>query len=91
MTSRTPHSSVLSLAFKAGSREDWTSALKRETAFPSEDGVRYEVYKMKPETTIGDMESSKWVAYALRASVMRFWELAKVSERGFGGLSMSAC
>lgn len=78
---RTPQSSVLSLAFKAGYREDWTSALKRETELPSDDGVHYEVYKQRVDTTIGDMESSKWIAYALRASVMRFWELLKVSTR----------
>lgn len=70
---------MLSLGFKAGAREDWTSALKRESALSSEDGVKYEVYKMKPEATIGEMQSSKWVAYALRASVMRFWDLTKVS------------
>ncbi|KAH8101970.1 3-hydroxy-3-methylglutaryl-coenzyme A reductase [Cristinia sonorae] len=78
--SRTAHSAILSLAFKAGSREDWTSALKHETVLPSDDGVRYEVYKIRPEASIGDMQSSKWVAYALRASVMRFWELAKKAD-----------
>ncbi|TCD61858.1 3-hydroxy-3-methylglutaryl-coenzyme A (HMG-CoA) reductase isozyme [Steccherinum ochraceum] len=79
-SSRTPHSSVLSLAFKAGYRDDWTSALKREAELPSDDGIHYEVYKQRAETTIGEMESSKWIAYALRASVMRFWELAKKAD-----------
>ncbi|THH30207.1 hypothetical protein EUX98_g3993 [Antrodiella citrinella] len=65
---------------QAGAREEWTSALKRETAFPSDDGIRYEVYKMKAETSIGNMQSSRWIAYALRASVMRFWELAKKAD-----------
>lgn len=32
----------------------------------------------KTQETIGEMKSSKWIAYALRALVIRFWELTKV-------------
>lgn len=40
------------------------------------DGVRYDVAG-KPEK-IMDMKSGKWIAYAVRSLVLRFWDLAKV-------------
>ncbi|KAK0482246.1 hydroxymethylglutaryl-coenzyme A reductase-domain-containing protein [Armillaria novae-zelandiae] len=34
----------------------------------------------REQETIGDMKSSKWVAYAARAFVMRFWDLARKAD-----------
>lgn len=45
----------------------------------SADEVHFEV--MGREERIGEMRSGKWVAYAARGLVLRFWELAKVSAR----------
>lgn len=81
---KSPHLSTLSLTFAPGSREDWTSALKREASFTPEDTeIKYEIQSVKREETIGEMKSSKWIAYALRALVLRFWDLGKVSHSYF--------
>ncbi|OCH91254.1 3-hydroxy-3-methylglutaryl-coenzyme A reductase [Obba rivulosa] len=71
--------SVLTLSFAPGTREEWATALKEERSV-TVDGVRYEVVGAKQEQTIGEMKSTKWVAYALRALVVRFWELAKKAD-----------
>lgn len=70
-------SSTLTLSFKPGMREDWLGALKREQTIVV-DGVKYDVDAGKRHESIGEMQSSKWVAYALSALVLRFWELTKV-------------
>ena len=78
MTVSEPGSSPsLTLAFKPGTREDWLGALRRENSILV-DGVKYTVDAGKRQESIGEMKSSKWVAYALSALVLRFWELAKV-------------
>ncbi|EMD34668.1 hypothetical protein CERSUDRAFT_116857 [Gelatoporia subvermispora B] len=71
--------SVLTLSFAPGTREEWATALKEERAI-SVDGVLYEVVGAKQQETIGEMKSGKWVAYALRALVVRFWELTKKAD-----------
>lgn len=71
--------SSITLSFTPGAREDWVGALKRMTSF-TVNGTRYEVQSLKRIETIGEMQSSKWVAYALYALVMRFWELAKKAD-----------
>ena len=70
-------SPVLTLSFKPGSREDWIGALKQAKNLIV-DGVKYELDAGKRQESIGEMKSSKWVAYALSALVLRFWELTKV-------------
>jgi hydroxymethylglutaryl-CoA reductase (NADPH) len=70
------------LAFKHGMREDWINALMGPPiVFTDENGVRFEVDSGRPSSdalTIGQMRDAKWVAYAARALVIRFWDLAKV-------------
>lgn len=44
------------------------------------DGARYEIMNSKRSLSIGEMKSSKWVAYALGALVVRFWELGKKAD-----------
>ncbi|KAI0827168.1 3-hydroxy-3-methylglutaryl-coenzyme A reductase [Trametes gibbosa] len=69
----------LTLSFQPGNRDDWMAALRREkTIFV--DGMKYEVDAGKRHVSIGEMNSSKWVAYALSALVLRFWELAKKAD-----------
>ena len=52
-------------------------ALKREKEIVVE-GVKYVIDTGKRQESIGEMKSTKWVAYALSALVLRFWELTKV-------------
>lgn len=74
----TPRSLTQTLAFKPGSRDDFVAAVTRffKSAVDGSD-VRFE-FESREQETIGDMKSSKWVAYAMRAFVVRFWDLAKV-------------
>ena len=67
----------LTLAFKAGSREAWSSALHR-AALPLDSSMTR--FQVEPIQTggIGEMRSGKWVAYAARALVVRVWDLTKV-------------
>jgi hydroxymethylglutaryl-CoA reductase (NADPH) len=76
-TSTSPSSVVFS--FQAGTREDWVGALKRTTSFTVDD-MRYDVQSPKRSESIGEMKSSKWVAYALWALGVRFYELAKKAD-----------
>ncbi|KAL6300816.1 3-hydroxy-3-methylglutaryl-coenzyme A reductase [Sparassis latifolia] len=78
-TSTSDSSSMLTLAFLPESREDWVAALQHENAIIV-DGAKYVVESVKREETIREMKSGKWVAYALRALVLRFWELAKKAD-----------
>jgi hypothetical protein len=77
------------LAFKSGMRKDWVGALTGESnlhtqppkVFTDENGIRFEVDSGKPPADalpIGQMKNGKWVAYAARALVIRFWDLAMV-------------
>ena len=72
-------SGSLTLSFTPGSRDDWVGALKRSTSF-TVDGATYAVQNPKRGESIGEMKSSKWVAHALGALVMRFWELIKKAD-----------
>ena len=71
---------TLTLSFKPGAREDWLAALRQQNTIVV-DGVKYVVDAGKRQESIGEMKSSKWVAYALSALVLRFWELAKVTSQ----------
>ncbi|THH00709.1 hypothetical protein EW026_g1843 [Hermanssonia centrifuga] len=72
-------SRILTLSFIPGAREDWIGAVKRSTSFTI-DGTTFEVQSPKRNETIGEMRSSKWVAYALWALGVRFWELTKKAD-----------
>lgn len=78
---------VQTLAFKPGMREEWMSALihhdKAARTFVDETGVRFEIDlpKMGGESTpLGQMRNGRWVAYAARSLVIRFWDLAKKAD-----------
>lgn len=71
----------VALAFLPGSREEWINTLKTVGEFIDENGVTFEVEHPPngaDDVDIGQMRSGKWVAYAVRALIMRFWALAKV-------------
>ena len=67
-------------------RDDWVSALlgvhhNTPTLFTDESGISFEVDSGKPSSdalAISQMRNGKWVAYAARALVIRFWDLARV-------------
>jgi len=62
-----------------GTHEEFANALKGQLVYPADTfGVQYRMQSRSDET-IGEMKSGKWIAYAARALIMRFWELAKVS------------
>ncbi|KAK7684973.1 hypothetical protein QCA50_011808 [Cerrena zonata] len=73
---------TLTLSFAPSARDDWTSALKQAGKFQVGD-YQFEVQSIKREEPISEMKSGKWVAYALRALVLRFWELTKASKFEF--------
>ncbi|KAI0064909.1 hypothetical protein BV25DRAFT_1799483 [Artomyces pyxidatus] len=79
--SDSPKSEILTLSFVPGGREDFMSAIKKQSTFASEDfgNIKYVVENREAET-IGEMKSGKWVAYAARALVVRFWDLTKKAD-----------
>ena len=76
-----PTSEVLTLSFIPGGREEFLSAFKKQAPFASEElgSVKYVIEDQEAQT-IGDMKSGKWVAYAARAMVVRFWDLLKKAD-----------
>ncbi|KAM5532160.1 hypothetical protein V8D89_014185 [Ganoderma adspersum] len=72
-------SPILTLSFKPGTRDDWLGSLRKEKMITL-DGVKYSIDAGKRQESIGEMESSKWVAYAVSALVLRFWELTKKAD-----------
>ena len=77
--SMSKQSGTLTLAFKPGAIEEWSSALGTVPHPTDSHQVRFQVEPTQAES-IGEMRSSKWVAYAARAFVVRFWDLAKVCK-----------
>jgi hydroxymethylglutaryl-CoA reductase (NADPH) len=65
------------LAFTPGVKEDFMTAFSRLIRSATPENVAFEV-EAKQAESIGDMKSTKWVAYAATALVVRFWDLAKV-------------
>lgn len=58
-----------------------TASSATPRVFTDESGIRFEVDagRLAPDSLpIGQMRNGKWVAYAARALVIRFWDLAKV-------------
>jgi hydroxymethylglutaryl-CoA reductase (NADPH) len=76
-----PKSESLMLSFAAGGREDFIGALTKQGAFISEDfgPVKYVVENPEQDAVAG-MKSGKWVAYAARTLVVRFWDLTKKAD-----------
>lgn len=68
------------LSFTPGGRKDFADALMRQGTFISEDfgPIKYLVENPEQEA-IAEMKSGKWVVYAARTLVVRFWDLSKVS------------
>jgi hydroxymethylglutaryl-CoA reductase (NADPH) len=78
--STSPRSKTLTLTFAAGNRDDFVSSIAHQAKFAADaTGVKFMVENRQTET-IGQMKSGKWVAYAVRALVLRFWDLAKVGS-----------
>ena len=78
----------LTLAFKAGAREVWSSALHQATIPPNSSTTGFQVEPALTES-IGEMRSGKWVAYAARALVVRVWDLTKVCASDLSPDSLS--
>ncbi|KIJ07939.1 hypothetical protein PAXINDRAFT_173184, partial [Paxillus involutus ATCC 200175] len=73
-------SQTVTLSFASGAREAFVDALKAESSFSTDlFGVRYRIEGREGET-IREMKSGKWIAYAARTLVVRFWELAKKAD-----------
>jgi len=74
----------LTLSFAMGGREDFVSALAKQGSFISEEfgPIKYVIENPEQEA-ITAMKSGKWVAYAARALIVRFWDLTKVSMAQF--------
>lgn len=72
-------SQTVTLSFVTGAQEEFVNALAAKASYPADSfGVQYRV-RSRSDETIGEMKSGKWIAYAIRALISRFWELAKVS------------
>jgi hydroxymethylglutaryl-CoA reductase (NADPH) len=79
-SSEIPKSETLMLSFTAGGREDFISALTKQGTFLSDafGPIKYTAENPEQEA-IAEMKSGKWVVYAARTLVVRFWDLTKVS------------
>jgi len=82
--SSTPKAESLTLSFVVGGREDFVNALAKQGSFISEEfgPIKYVIENPEQEA-IAAMKSGKWVAYAARALIVRFWDLTKVSMAQF--------
>lgn len=80
IVSDTSRSETLTLSFAAGGRKDFISSLVKQSPLISEDfgPIKYIVENPEQEA-IAEMKSGKWVMYAARTLVVRFWDLTKVS------------
>lgn len=71
---------TVTLALLPSTRAQFVAALEAfrpSPTTPNGDVPHFEI--IGKEETFLDMQSGKWVAYAARAFVIRFWDLAKVS------------
>jgi hydroxymethylglutaryl-CoA reductase (NADPH) len=81
-TTKSSHarSLIQTLTFLPGTRDEFISSITGHGKFSLDDsGVRF-VVENKQVETIGQMKTGKWVAYAARTLVIRFWELAKKAD-----------
>ncbi|OAX36835.1 hypothetical protein K503DRAFT_867290 [Rhizopogon vinicolor AM-OR11-026] len=73
-------SKLVTLSFTAGSRDLFVEALNQHNIFTVDElGVRYQIEARDTET-IGEMKGGKWIPYAARALIVRFWELTKKAD-----------
>jgi hydroxymethylglutaryl-CoA reductase (NADPH) len=75
------------LSFAPGTRDDFLGALhRRAPAFHDQLNVKYHV-----EGRDGDAvkKSGRWIGYAVRALIVRFWDLAKVTLSSIAGYLFS--
>lgn len=72
-----PRTFTQTLTFTSGSRDEFVAAIARIKPTTDLSGVRFELDQRQTERIV-EMKSSKWVAYALRALILRFWDLTKV-------------
>ncbi|KAG8800213.1 3-hydroxy-3-methylglutaryl-coenzyme A (HMG-CoA) reductase isozyme [Serendipita sp. 398] len=63
---------------KAGAARTFVHGLSAASLSEEHDGTQFEV--VRQSQSIADMRSGKWVAYAGRALVLRFWSLAKNAD-----------
>jgi len=71
---------MVTLSFAPGASDAFVDALNHKPTFAADEfGVRYQIETHVTET-IGEMKGGKWMAYAARALIVRFWELTKVSS-----------
>ncbi|KAF8345352.1 hydroxymethylglutaryl-CoA reductase [Amanita rubescens] len=73
---------VKTLAFNPGSRAEFAAALEDNAKiFCDNAGTKFEVVSGGADTIpIREMKSSKWMAHAAKALVIRFWDLAKKAD-----------
>ncbi|KAG1844497.1 hypothetical protein F4604DRAFT_84444 [Suillus subluteus] len=77
---QTSRSKMVTLSFAAGASDAFVDALNHQPGFPADEfGVRYQIESHVTET-IGEMKGGKWMAYAARALIVRFWELTKKAD-----------
>ena len=78
-----PRTFTHTLAFTPGARDDFVSALLHSSPPPDASGTSFAILPngpAPPEPIIGQMKSSKWMAYAARALVLRFYTLAQKAD-----------
>ena len=66
---------------KSSSAASFASTLARKQLQGESDGTSFDL--VKQYQSIADIQSGKWLAYAGRALVLRFWSLAKVRRLPF--------
>ncbi|KAG0708040.1 hydroxymethylglutaryl-coenzyme A reductase-domain-containing protein [Suillus ampliporus] len=77
---QTSRSKMVTLSFAPGARDAFVDALNHQATFGADEtGVRYQMETHVTET-IGEMKGGKWMAYAARALIVRFWELTKKAD-----------
>lgn len=77
---QTSRSKMVTLSFAAGASDAFVDALNHQPSFPADEfGVRYQIETHVTET-IGEMKGGKWMAYAARALIVRFWELTRKAD-----------
>lgn len=76
-----PENGSFTLAFLPGYREAWTLGLElQHSVIQHSFHFQVEPLQTTNPASIAEMRSGKWVAYAARAFVLRFWDLMQVSN-----------
>lgn len=77
---KTPRAVTLTLAFMPSTRDQFLPAIEALSPDAAWSGIENfpQLEIIGKEESFLEMESGKWVAYAARAFVIRFWQLGKV-------------